>query len=191
MRRRARQVDPTSPRESGLLATFPLSLLPRVDDVSKQYGDWWNQRFALRMACVNAPYNLHSANDFTEGGESLSVRVTASTKIELRLVSNANEEFRRSIIGPPSRHGYRAVAVSQSSISRALQGYRSECVRILLWIGICLNHGDWHSCAQLIVWSDCTSKASTVCNVLKEIAGGTWSALQVNRNLNGPKSSLK
>ena len=66
-----------------------------LDASDSSHDDGLDQELLLRPGRVQSPDDLHALDDLAESGEALSIRIAAPSVVELGLLADADEEFRR------------------------------------------------------------------------------------------------
>ena len=55
----------------------------------------WIQDLTIARAAVNLPHQIHALYDCAKHRKSLSVRVSLTAKIQLRLIADTNEQIKQ------------------------------------------------------------------------------------------------
>ncbi len=93
----------------------------RSDPLDAANGDGRVERLLTDRRLMDPADDLHPRDDAPEGGKTLPVRVALSAKIELRLVTDADEEVRGRRIRTQPRHRDHPVKMAQPGHTRPFE----------------------------------------------------------------------
>ena len=173
------------------LTARPPVRLPRPGDIDNL--DRWCESLTLSSCRLDLSHDIHPSHHSPEGSEALAIRVSLPTEVQLRLITNADEEIRGGRVGAVPRHGDRAVPVGKPRFRGSLQPDRGEILRPE-GVETALDDFDPYRVFGLIVGPDGPVKppaaVETLVDIAKKVTGRRRCSHSVHFHFHAAERSL-